>query len=90
MLWRVELSDEAVKQFLRFPEKIRRQITRAIDELEERDEAQWTNVKALHGPQWKGRYRQRAGDYRIIFSKLSEHGTVQISAILRRSASTYL
>lgn len=38
-----------------FPDRIER----AIDEFEERDAAQWTNVKALQGPQWKGRFRKR-------------------------------
>jgi hypothetical protein len=36
-------------------------LERAIDEFEEKDESQWTNIKALRGPEWKGRLRKRVG-----------------------------
>jgi hypothetical protein len=54
MRFRVELSKEAQKQLAGFPRDARERIERAIDEFEERDDAQWANVKALQGPQWKG------------------------------------
>jgi mRNA-degrading endonuclease RelE of RelBE toxin-antitoxin system len=89
MRYRVEVSDEAQKQLSKFPRNVRDRIERAIDELEEKDDAQWSNIKALQGPQWKGRLRKRVGDYRIILRKFPERGVVEISAMLMKSKDTY-
>lgn len=89
MRYRVEVSDEAQKHLLKFPRKVRERIERAIDEFEEKDDSQWSNVKALQGPQWKGRLRKRVGSYRIIFIKYPDRGVVEISAILIKSKDTY-
>jgi mRNA-degrading endonuclease RelE of RelBE toxin-antitoxin system len=89
MRFRVELSREAQKQLARFPRDVRERIEHAIDELEERDDSQWSNLKALQGPEWKGRIRKTVGPYRIIFMKFPDRGVVEISAILIRSKDTY-
>jgi len=89
MRWRVELSDEAQKQLARLPRDVRDRMEKAIDEFEEKDEAQWSNIKALRGPEWKGRFRKRVGPYRIIFRKFTARGVVEISAILVKSKDTY-
>ena len=49
MRFRVELSTVAQKQLARFPRDVRDRMERAIDELETRDDSQWSNVKALQG-----------------------------------------
>ena len=89
MRWRVEVSREAEKQLSKFPSDIRLRLERAIDELEQKDDSQWSNVKALQGSEWKGRFRKRVGDYRIIFRKFPGRGAVEISAILIKSKDTY-
>ena len=89
MRFRVELSKDAQKQLERLPRDVQDRMERAIDELEEKDDSQWTNIKALQGPQWKGRLRKRVGAYRIIFRKYPERGVVEISAILIKSKDTY-
>jgi len=89
MRYRVEVSDEAQKQLSKFPRKVRDRIEATIDELEENDDSQWSNVKALQGPQWKGRLRKRVGAYRIIFIKYPDRGVAEISAILIKSKDTY-
>jgi mRNA-degrading endonuclease RelE of RelBE toxin-antitoxin system len=89
MRWRVELSDEAQKQLARLPRDVRDRLGSAIDEFEEKDEAQWSNIKALRGSEWKGRLRKRIGPYRIIFRKFTDRSVVEISAILIRSKETY-
>ena len=61
MRYRVEVSDEAKKQLSKFPRKVRDRILRAIDEFEKKDDSHWSNVKALQGPEWKGRLRKRVG-----------------------------
>jgi mRNA-degrading endonuclease RelE of RelBE toxin-antitoxin system len=89
MRFRVEFSREAQKQLPRFPRDVRERMEHAIDELEEQDDSQWSNVKALQGPEWKGRLRKKVGPYRIIFRKFPDRGVVEISAILIKSKDTY-
>ena len=59
MRYRVEVSDQAHEQLSRFPRDVQERMKRAIDELEANDDSQWSNVKALQGAQWKGRFRKR-------------------------------
>jgi mRNA-degrading endonuclease RelE of RelBE toxin-antitoxin system len=89
MRYRAELSTEAEEQLTNFPRKVRDRLERAIDELEERDDSQWSNIKALRGPQWKGRLRKRVGAYRIILRKFPDREVVEISALLIKSNDTY-
>ena len=89
MPWSVEVSGEAQKQLLKFPRNVQGRIEQAINEFEEKDESQWSNVKALQGPEWKGRFRKRVGAYRIIFRKFPDRGVVEVSAILIKSKDTY-
>jgi mRNA-degrading endonuclease RelE of RelBE toxin-antitoxin system len=89
MRFRVEFSRDAEKQLSRFPRKVRDRIEHALDELEAKDDSLWSNVKALQGAQWKGRFRKRVGSYRIIFIKYPDRGVVEISAILIKSKDTY-
>jgi mRNA-degrading endonuclease RelE of RelBE toxin-antitoxin system len=89
MRWRAELSKEAQEQIARFPRNVRVRLSRAINEFEEKDDSHWSNIKALQGPEWKGRIRKRVGHYRIIFQKFPDRGVVEISAVLVRSKSTY-
>jgi mRNA-degrading endonuclease RelE of RelBE toxin-antitoxin system len=87
MNWHAELSDEAEQQLKRLPRRIQGQIERAIDALEV-DPFQG-DVIPLRGRQWRGRYRKRAGRYRIIFTPHHDTRLVEISAILLRDESTY-
>ena len=89
MTWRADLSREAQKQLARLSPDVRERITRAIDEFEEKDDSQWSSIKALEEPVWKGRLRKKVGPYRIIFRKYPERGTLEISAILIKSKDMY-
>lgn len=89
MRFRVELSREAERQLLQLPRDARDRVERSIDEFEQKEDSQWSNIKALQGPEWKGRCRKRVGPYRLIFMKFPERGIVEISAILIRSKDTY-
>lgn len=89
MTWRVELARDAQKQLLKFPRDVRRRLEHAINDFEEKDESAWSNVKALQGDKWKGYFRRRVGDYRIIFEKIPDRGVVEISAVLIKTKDTY-
>jgi mRNA-degrading endonuclease RelE of RelBE toxin-antitoxin system len=45
------------------------------------------NVKALQGKEWRGVFRQRIGDYRLLFSASREQGTVTVGAASRHFPS---
>ena len=83
MLWTVRLSPEAEKQLSRPPRDIQQQIGSAIDQIC-RDPFQG-NVKPLKGKVWKGRFRKRAGRYRLIFIPDYSNRMIEISQILARS-----
>jgi hypothetical protein len=68
---------------------VRERTGRALDEFEEQDLSQWSNIKALQCPEWKGRFRKKVGHYRIIFGKFQDRGVVEVSAILLRAKDTY-
>jgi mRNA-degrading endonuclease RelE of RelBE toxin-antitoxin system len=89
MRYRAELSKDAEEHLTKFPRNVRDRLERAIDELEERDDSQWSNIKALQGPKWKGRLRKRVGAYRIILRKFPERGVVEISAVLMKTKDMY-
>jgi mRNA-degrading endonuclease RelE of RelBE toxin-antitoxin system len=47
MRCRFEFSRDAEKQLSRFPRDVQERLARTIDDLESRDDSQWSNVKAL-------------------------------------------
>ena len=71
MPWRVDLSKDAEKALDRLPRDLHDRLAQAFDELE--TDPFRSNIKALKGPKWKGRYRKRVGPYRIIFT--ADHTT---------------
>lgn len=89
MRYRFDVSGPAQRQLARLPRVIQERIARVVDEMEGLDDSQWSNVKALQGPAWKGRFRKRVGPYRVIFTKLPDIATTVISGILIRSEDTY-
>ena len=89
MRFRFEISSEAQKNLSALPREAQTRIARAIDEMDGIDDSLWSNVKALQGPEWKGRFRKKVGPYRIIFTKFPAVAAVVISAISIRSKDTY-
>jgi mRNA-degrading endonuclease RelE of RelBE toxin-antitoxin system len=87
MAWAVELSAGAEKDLKRLPRDRQARLALAIDEMEENPLV--GDVKALKGPEWKGRYRKRVGPYRVIFTVDHKSKAVAISAVLIRSGKTY-
>jgi mRNA-degrading endonuclease RelE of RelBE toxin-antitoxin system len=87
MPWTVRIADDAHLFVESLPEKTRRQISRSITQLEE--DPFRGDVKPLKGNEWKGYYRKRAGDYRIIFLMHHERRLIDVSWALRRTEKTY-
>ena len=47
------------------------------------------DVKALQGKAWKGYYRKRTGDYRILFFLHREQRIVDVAWVVLKSEKTY-
>jgi mRNA-degrading endonuclease RelE of RelBE toxin-antitoxin system len=87
MSWVCDLTDDAKRDLRSLPKPIQKRVARALDQMQ-------TNpfqgdVKALQGEEWKGVFRRRPGDYRVIFLPDSEQHTVRVLRIAIRSSKTY-
>ncbi|HTR38927.1 MAG TPA: type II toxin-antitoxin system RelE/ParE family toxin [Bryobacteraceae bacterium] len=87
MNWTVRLAEDAYQFVNSLPGKARRQASRSLNQLEA--DPFRGDVKPLKGEEWKGYYRKRTGDYRIIFSVNHSLRIVDVVAILLRSEKTY-
>ena len=87
MNWVVKVAEAAQAFIQDLPAKTRRQVSRSITELEQ--DPFRGDVKPLKGKEWKGFYRKRAGDFRIIFLLRYDQRVIDVSSVLRRSEKTY-
>jgi len=87
MTWAVRLAAEAEAFIQALPDKTRRQVSRSISDLEQ--DPFRGDVKPLKGKEWKGFYRKRAGDFRIIFHLHYDQRFIDVASVLRRSEKTY-
>jgi mRNA-degrading endonuclease RelE of RelBE toxin-antitoxin system len=88
MSWVVRISDDAQQFIDRLTPKARHQVSRSISQMEH-DPFQG-DVKALQGKAWRGYYRKRTGDYRIIFFAHREQKIIDVAHVLLKSEKTYL
>lgn len=87
MSWVYEFSNDAEKDLRDLPKAIQKRIARVLTQREP-DPFQG-NVKALHGVEWKGVFRRRIGDYRLLFTADRENNVIHVLRILLRSGKTY-
>lgn len=87
MAWTIKLAKDAEKQFKKLPADRQTLILKYLREM--RENPFQGNIKPLKGKEWKGWYRRRVGDYRIIFSPDYNKQTIDIAAIVLRSEKTY-
>lgn len=73
----IELDDAAEREFAKLPKKAKVQITKLINSLA--DDPRAGNVRELTG--YRGIYRKRTGDYRVIYTIEEAILTVLIIAI---------
>jgi len=87
MSWACELTEDAEKDLRRLPKTVQKRVARVLTQMES-DPFQG-DVKALHGMEWKGVFRRRIGDYRLLFVASHERRTVSVLRVLVRSGKTY-
>jgi mRNA-degrading endonuclease RelE of RelBE toxin-antitoxin system len=85
MAWTVTIARPAQKQAARFPAKDQNRIAAAIRSMA--GDPFCGDVLKLEGE--SNRWRRRVGSYRIFFAVDITASTVAVSAILRRTSSTY-
>jgi mRNA-degrading endonuclease RelE of RelBE toxin-antitoxin system len=85
MTWTILVAKAAQKQLGRVPARDRDKIAAALRAMTA-DPFQGDIMK-LEGE--RNRYRRRVGDYRVFFRVDRASGTVGISAIVRRTSTTY-
>jgi mRNA-degrading endonuclease RelE of RelBE toxin-antitoxin system len=87
MSWVCDLTDDAKRDLRDLPKSIQKRVARALDQMQ-------TNpfqgdVRALQGDEWKGVFRRRLGDYRVLFLPDSEQLIVRVLRIVIRARKTY-
>jgi mRNA-degrading endonuclease RelE of RelBE toxin-antitoxin system len=87
MSWACKLTLNAEEDLGALPKAIQKRVARAMAQMANDPFA--GNVKALQGEQWKGVFRRRIGDYRILFTADRATETVVIHQISLRSGKTY-
>ena len=85
MTWTVAVAKPAQKQAAKFPDKDQDRIRAAV--LAMREDPFFGDVIKLEGG--GNRWRRRVGSYRIFFSVGQTSRTVEVSAIVRRTSTTY-
>ena len=87
MTWVCEFSEEAEKDLIGFPKPIQKRVARVLGQMT--TDPFRGNVKALHGEEWKGVFRRRIGDYRLLFTADHAKNLVVVQQISLRSGKTY-
>lgn len=87
MNWVCEFTEDAEQDLRRLPKSIQKRVARVLT-LMASDPFQG-NVKALKGEEWKGVFRRRIGDYRLLFTADGTKKIVFIQQVSLRSEKTY-
>ena len=87
MSWACELTEDAERDLRKLPKAVQKRVARVVTQMES-DPFQG-DVKALHGEEWKGVFRRRIGDYRLLFVANHEKRIVSVLRVLIRSGKTY-
>jgi mRNA-degrading endonuclease RelE of RelBE toxin-antitoxin system len=87
MSWVCEVTEDAERELRELPKAIQKRVARVLAQME--NEPFQRNVKSLHGEEWKGVFRRRIGDYRLLFLANHEKQTITVLRVLLRSGKTY-
>lgn len=83
MNWTLLLTNPARKELEKLPSKDQVRIQRALESLQ--SDPFSGDVKRLQPSGW----RRRVGNYRILYDLLIDHRLLVITAIARRTSTTY-
>jgi mRNA-degrading endonuclease RelE of RelBE toxin-antitoxin system len=83
MSWTLLVADAARKSLARLPDKDQRHIEQALDDLAKNPFS--GDIKRLQSPGWC----RRVGSYRIFYDLLNKDKQIVVTAIVRRTSTTY-
>ena len=87
MNWACEFTANAQEDVAGLPRAIQKRVARVVLQMAQDPFA--GDVKALRGEEWKGMFRRRIGDYRLLFTVNHEKKLVVVQQISARSGKTY-
>ena len=87
MNWVCRFSANAEQDLHDLPKAIQKRVARVLTQMA--SDPFRGSVKALQGAEWKGVFRRRIGDYRLLFTADQAQKTVVIQQISLRSGKTY-
>lgn len=87
MTWACEFTEQANEDLRSLPKAIQKRVARVVTQMAS-DPFQG-DVKALKGEAWRGVFRRRIGDYRLLFTLERNRETVVVHQISLRSGKTY-
>jgi len=85
MAWNVQIAARAERDFLKLPAKERARVEAALRSMGE-DPFQG-DIKRLAGQSIS--WRRRVGSYRILYDLHFEQRLIEVTAIVRRTSTTY-
>jgi mRNA interferase RelE/StbE len=85
LAWQLELAGPAQKDFQKLPPKDQARVKAAL--LSMQNDPFQGDIKRLKGQSTA--WRRRVGNYRIIYDLFFEERLLVVSAILRRTSTTY-
>jgi mRNA interferase RelE/StbE len=80
-MYKLRLEKHATKALKKISEPVKSRIINALEEMAQ--DPFPSDIKALQG-EWKGFYRRRVGDFRIIYSVDSDIKIVSVESIVDR------
>jgi mRNA-degrading endonuclease RelE of RelBE toxin-antitoxin system len=83
MNWTLVVANPARKDLGKIPDRDRQRILRALDALQADPFS--GDIKRLEAPAW----RRRSGSYRIFYDLMLEEHLIVVTAIKRRTTTTY-
>lgn len=87
MSWAFKFTPNARQDLTVLPKAIQKRVARVMAQMAE--DPFRGNVRALQGEEWKGVFRRRIGDYRLLFTADHATKTVVVHQISLRSGKTY-
>ena len=87
MNWVCEFTNEAEQELASLPKSIQKRVVVVLAQMG--SDPFRGNVKALQGKEWKGVFRRRIGDYRLLFTVDYGRRVFVVQQISRRSEKTY-
>ena len=85
MEWNLQVAGPAQRDYRKLPAKDQRSVSRALLAMQENPFQ--GDIKRLKGQQTA--WRRRVGNYRILYDLFPDEQLIVVSAILRRTSSTY-